>query len=427
MRTLRVRILALVVLFFGLGLAINAVPMAHANAVHPHPFVLSAKLANPNPNPIVGEHFGVSVAISSDGGSILIGAPLATISGLENAGEAFLFDSFGNLLQTFTDPSPVAGEAFGIAVAISGDASSVLVGAPDKPNFPHPGAVFLFSASGNLVQTFTSPSQQHESFGSSVAISTDGSNILIGAPGFLDFAGEAFLFDSLGNLLRTFEDPTAGPESFGTSVSMSADARSVLVGAPFGMVSGTHVGTAFLFSPCAGKQFILCKGTFHLQTFHDPNPQDGEQFGASVSIAPHDNDAIVIGAPFSGSPGCCLEDGAAFLFDSSGNLLQAFQGNTEGGRFGTSVSVSGNGGSILIGDLGHNGSGFASLFDSFGNLRQTFQDADATHSNFGASVAISSVGRSIVVGEPAFDPTGLGVIEGRAFLFEQACPQQFCL
>jgi hypothetical protein len=81
----------------------------------------------------------------------------------------------------------------------------------------------------------------------------------------------------------------------------------------------------------------------------------------------------------------------------------------------------------LIGDLGHNGSGFASLFDSFGNLRQTFQDADATHSNFGASVAISSVGRSIVVGEPAFDPTGLGVIEGRAFLFEQACPQQFCL
>jgi hypothetical protein len=425
MRTLRVRILAFVVLFFGLGFAINAVPMAHAPAVKPHPFVLSAILTNPNANPIVGEHFGYSVAISSNGGSMLIGAPSATVLGLENAGEAFLFDSFGNLLQTFNDPSPVAGEAFGTAVAISADASSILVGAPDKPNFPHPGAVFLFDPSANVIQTFTSPSQQHESFGSSVAISSDGSNILIGAPGFLDFAGEAFRFDSLGNLLHTFEDPSLGPESFGASVSISADATSVLVGAPFGMANLTQAGTAFLFSPCAGKQFILCNGLFHLQSFSDPKPQGGEHFGASVSIAPHDKDAIVIGAPLATSPGCFCVAGTAFLFDSSGNVLQSFQGKTEAGRFGTSVAISGNGGSILIGEPGRHDFGFAYLFDSSGNLKQTFQDP--TPSSFGFSVAISSVGRSIVVGEPDFDLQGLGVLEGRAFLYEQTCPQPFCI
>jgi len=116
----RTWILTVVILFFGFGLVINAVPMARAD------FSLSATLRDPNPT--AGENLGSAVAISFDGGSVLIGAPGASASGLSSAGKAFLFDSSGNLVQTFHDPSPVEGEHFGASVAISGRGSSILVG-----------------------------------------------------------------------------------------------------------------------------------------------------------------------------------------------------------------------------------------------------------------------------------------------------------
>ncbi len=322
MPRLRTRILAAAILVFGFGFLTSSVPTAHAG------FSLSATLTDPEP--AAGENFGNAVAISLDGSSILIGAPKATASGLSNAGEAFLFDSSGNLLQTLQDPSPVEGEHFGSSVAISSQ-GSILVGAPDVPNFPHPGLAFLFDSSGNLVQRFTDPIPQKAHFAVSVAISNNGRNILIGAPGFGDFRGEAFLFDSSGDLIQTFEPGNhAGPIGFGTSVSMSAYTSNVLVGAPsdFGP-SGTMIGSVFLFD----------SGGNLLQNLHDPSPQTGEQFGSSVFISAESR-TIIVGAPFatSGSTG---DAGKAFLFDSNGNLLQTFPGGIQGGRLGTSVSLSG--------------------------------------------------------------------------------------
>ncbi len=141
----RTGILTVVTLFFGFGLVINAVPVARAD------FSLSATLRDPNPT--AGENLGSAVAISLDGDSVLIGAPGATASGLSNAGKAFLFDSSGNLLQTFQDPSPVEREHFGSSVAISGRGTSILVGAPDVPNFPHPG--FAFESNSNIQRPYS--------------------------------------------------------------------------------------------------------------------------------------------------------------------------------------------------------------------------------------------------------------------------------
>ena len=410
----RTGILTVVILFFGFGLVIKSVPLASAD------FSLSATLRDPNPT--AGENFGSSVAISLDGGSILIGAPGATASGVRNAGEALLFDSSGNLVRTFQDPSPVEGEHFGSSVAISGRGSSILVGAPDVPNFPHPGFAFLFDSSGNLIQTFKDPILQKAHFAMSVAISNNGRSILIGAPGFGDFRGEAFLFDSSGNLLQTFEPGShVGPINFGASVSMSAYTRNVLVGAPFDFgPTGTMIGSAFLFD----------SGGNLLQNLHDPSPEAGEQFGSSVFISAESR-TIIVGAPLatSGSTG---DAGKAFLFDSDGDLLQTFRGGIEGGRLGTSVSLSGDGSAVLIGETGRHDFGHAYLFDSFGNLLQTVSGRNFPDS-FGFSVAISGhhtptqmdayqhnhAQNSFVVGAPyANVPDSSGVIgEGLAFLY----------
>jgi len=383
-------------------------------------FSLSATLADPKP--ATGENFGNAVAISLDGGSILIGAPKATASGLRDAGEAFLFDSSGNLVQIFQDPSPVEGEHFGASVAISGRGSSILVGAPDVPNFPHPGLAFLFDSSGNLIQTFKDPILQKAHFAASVAISNNGRNILIGAPGFEDFRGEAFLFDSSGNLLQTFEPGNhAGPIDFGASVSVAAYTSDVLVGAPFDFgPSGTMIGSAFLFD----------SGGNLLQNLHDPSPQAGEQFGSSVFISAESR-TVIVGAPLatSGSTG---DAGKAFLFDSDGNLLHTFPGGIEGGQLGTSVSLSGDGSAVLIGETGRHDFGHAYLFDSLGNLLQTVSGRNFPDS-FGFSVAISGhhistqinayqrnhAHNSFVVGAPyANVPDSSGVIgEGLAFFY----------
>ncbi len=417
MPRLRAQILAAVILILGLGFVVNGVGVAHAD------FTLVATLQHPSASG--GENFGTAVAISLDGSSILIGAPGATVSGVSNAGRAFLLDSSGNLLRTFQDPSPVEGEHFGSSVAVSGQGANILVGAPDAPNFPHPGFAFLFDSSGNLIQTFQDPLLEKAHFAVSVAISSNGRNILVGAPGFQDFRGDAFLFDSSGNLLQTFEPGNeAGPIGFGAFVSISAYTSNVLVGAPFDFgPTGTMIGSAFLFNSQGNM----------LHSLQDPSPEAGEQFGSSVSISA-DSSTIIVGAPaaVSGSTG---DAGKAFLFDSDGNLLQAFLGGIEGGRLGASVSLSGDGSAILVGETGRHEFGHAYLFDSSGNLLQTVSGRNFPDS-FGFSVAISGhhiptqphayqhnrAHNSFLVGAPfANVPDSSGVIgAGLAFLYTTA-------
>ena len=89
-----------------------------------------------DPTPTFGDRFGAAVAISGNnivvvaisGNNVLISASTDEAGGLAVAGRAFLFDAVsGNLLQTFSAPSPGFGDQFGSSAAISGD--NVLIGA----------------------------------------------------------------------------------------------------------------------------------------------------------------------------------------------------------------------------------------------------------------------------------------------------------
>ena len=78
------------------------------------------------PMPLMGDHFGSSVA--GVGMKVLVGAP-AALSGGVDAGTAYLFDGrTGSLLLTFQKPAPTGGEQFGLTVAPAGD--NVLIAAP---------------------------------------------------------------------------------------------------------------------------------------------------------------------------------------------------------------------------------------------------------------------------------------------------------
>ena len=299
-----------------------------------------------DPTPASVDDFGFSVAI--DGNNVLIGARLDDNNG-PDVGQAHLFDATsGNLLRTFNDPTPTTADTFGTSVAIDGN--NVLIGASrDDSTGSNVGQAHLFDATtGNLLQTFNDPTPNGgDRFGASVAI--DGGNVLIGA--MFDSStgptvGQAHLFDATsGNLLRTFNDPTPTiVDQFGISVAI--DGNNVLIGAFRDDSTGSNVGQAHLFDAATGTL---------LQTFNDPTPNSGDRFGVAVAI---DGGNVLIGANGDDSNGADI--GQAHLFDAAtGNLLQTFDDPTPtgGDNFGTSVAI--DGGNVLVG--AHNDSSIGLL------------------------------------------------------------------
>ncbi|MEO1498777.1 MAG: hypothetical protein AAFV43_16650 [Planctomycetota bacterium] len=241
-----------------------------------------------DPTPTSTDLFGGSVAIG--GAYAVIGASGDDTTDLD-VGQAHLFDTAsGNLLRTFdyprADDSSLAGGAFfGRSVAIDGD--NILIGADGPRLGARAGDAFLFDAeTGDLLQTFDDPTgMAGTQFGWSVAIEND--TVLIGAPGDDtngSNVGKAHLFDAAtGNLLRTFDDPTVtSNDQFGWSVAI--DGNHVLVGAFGDDTTGVNVGQAHLFDANTGAL---------LQIFNDPTVTDRDLFGQAVAI---DGANVVIGA-----------------------------------------------------------------------------------------------------------------------------------
>ena len=132
-----------------------------------------------NPTPGVFDIFGSSVAAVGD--DKLAIAAQNDDTGATNAGAAYLFDTNGVWLTTFTNPSPANGDAFGYAIAGVGN-DRVLIGVPnDDAGAQNAGVAYLFNTAGTLLMTFTNPTPAlNEQFGWAVAgLGSD--RVLIGA------------------------------------------------------------------------------------------------------------------------------------------------------------------------------------------------------------------------------------------------------
>lgn len=369
-----------------------------------------------SPTPTSGDNFGFSVA--AVGNDVLIGAPFASPGGITNAGLAYLFDSTGTLLRTFSKPNPaVANERFGFSVAALG--SDVLIGAPfDNTAAANSGAVYLFNGTtGVLRQTLAIPTAPlGAGFGWSVA--GVGNNILVGAPftsagtvtAPITQAGSAYLFNSTnGALLQTFNNPTpAIRDQFGYSVAGLG--TNVLIGAPYKAVAGlTNAGSAYIFNGTTGTL---------LQTLNKPNPSAGDWFGWSVAGV---GTNALVGA--IGDSTGAINAGSAYLFNgATGALLQTFNNPNPGvgDYFGRSVAAVGS--NVLIGshssDLTATNAGAAYLFNgTTGALLQNFANPNGVAgqgNEFGWAVA--AVGQNVVITSHADSiaaPTA-----GAAYLFD---------
>ncbi len=243
------------------------------------------------------------------------------------------------------------------------------------------------------------------------AVAAVGTNVVIGAPATASTTprpGSAYLFNgSSGALLQSFNNPNPTPgDQFGRSVATVG--TNVVIGAPFASPGGiTNTGSAYLFNGTTGGL---------LQTFNNPTGNAGDLFGWSVAGV---GTNVVISAPFA-SPGGITQSGSAYLFNgNTGGVLQTFNNPNPLPYDNFGYSVAGVGTNVLIGAPATNAPilrpGSAYLFNgNTGALLQTFTNPTASPGDqFGFAVA--GVGTNVLIGAP-FDDTG-ATDAGSAYLF----------
>jgi hypothetical protein len=188
-----------------------------------------------------GDRFGISVALSSDATKLIVGASRVN----SNAGAAYYFTRSGNTWtqqQKFlaSDGSGTSDQ-FGAEVTLSGDGSSLIVGAfaEDSNATTNNGAAYFFTRSGNTwtqQQKFlASDSADYENFGEIARLSSDGLTLMIGSNQVSTVRGAIYFFTRSGNTWtqqqKIMASDAANFDYFGTSVALSSDATKLAIGA----------------------------------------------------------------------------------------------------------------------------------------------------------------------------------------------------
>ena len=190
-----------------------------------------------NPNPQVRDAFGTALAVS--GNRVLIGAPA---SGEARPGLAYMVDgTSGQLTRTFQSPTPDDFDQFGQSIAVNG--SHVLIGAPgDDTSGPDTGTVYVFDAdTGALVDTIVNPTPSVGLFGQQ--ITARDSSVLIRA---LAGSGVVHLFVGTGSVALVIDEDSIDngtPPNYLVGVDINDDIADIGLRDPLPAFSGNNVGT----------------------------------------------------------------------------------------------------------------------------------------------------------------------------------------
>ncbi len=243
---------------------------------------------------------GFSVSLSTNGDVVAIGAYLNDGSGV-NAGHVRVYNFNGTAwVQLGNDiDGEVANDQSGRSVSISGDGTTVAIGALNSNGGgvgAAAGSVRVYKINGTLwdkVGGDIDGEAAGDANGSSVALSNDGTTLAIGAqnndagviPGPITapatvpdnndllnrgrvriFKNVLGVWTKLGNNI----DGQMGQDQNGYSISLSADGKSLAIGAIGGDASGLNSGTVRVFDL---TNAVLSSDSFVLANFSAyPNP-----------------------------------------------------------------------------------------------------------------------------------------------------------
>jgi hypothetical protein len=307
---------------------------------------------------------------------------------------------------------------FGAAVALSTDGTVMVVGSPYRAENTGAAYVWVRGASGWVQQAELVPTDPstHEGrvFGAKIAVSTDGGTTAVASTGDGFTSGAVFIFVRSGGEWVQ-QGPKLLPTSglgcwrFGSALKLSADGGTLAVGATD---DTTHTGAAYVFTRSAGGWALEAKLT--------PSSPASQSFGSSVALSA-DGDTLLVGAPREN-----WDIGAAYAFTRAGAVWTQ-QGPPltrtpdsgepeESVLFGT-VALSADGATAVIGASrvgGNDGAAYVftrsnGLWNQGATLRPTRGEG-----RFGSPVAISPDGSVIACGAYADD-----MFHGAVYLFKR--------
>jgi hypothetical protein len=249
----------------------------------------------------------------------------------------------------------------------------------------------------------------------SVAVSKDGNTAIVGSSIDNAGVGAAWVFIRTNGVwsqqsLKLIGTGATGNSNQGNSVAISADGNTALVG---GKQDNGGVGAVWVWTRTAGvwtQQGTKLVGQFA-----------STWFGFSVALSADGNTAAISGVLSSE-----LSGGGAWIFTRNNLGIWAPQGpklfgnDNVGAFYGSSVALSADGNTLVLGNEGANSSqGGAWVFNRIGvNWTQEglkiIGSSISSNARFGKSVAISADGNTIMVGAPD------DASQGAAWVFTRA-------
>ncbi len=285
------------------------------------------------------EYFGGAVALSGNGNTLVVGATGERTGGMD-AGAAYVFTRSAGTWsqQSFLKPSTaLSGAHFGAAVTVNGDGSTLAVGAPDEYNGSDVGGsvyVFALGAStwSQLAALKASNTAAFDAFGSAVALSGDGSRLAVGAreeksaatgvngnqaDRSASSAGAAYVFthgaSAWSQQAYLKASNTAPNDAFGGALTFSTDGNTLLVGATGESSAATGVGgnQADKTASNAGAAYVFTSNNsaWSQQNYVKASKVSAnDAFGFSIALS-GDGNTLAVGAPGESS-----NAGAVYLY-----------------------------------------------------------------------------------------------------------------
>ncbi len=385
-----------------------------------------------------GDEFGYSVALSSDGNTLAVGAIKESsnatgVNGndsnddLSDSGAVYVFTRSSTASGTWIQEAYIkasntgGGDAFGYSVALSNDGNTLAVGAisedsnatginGDESNNDSvgSGAVYVFTRSGSstwMQQAYIKASNTDifDFFGYSVALSSNGNTLAVGA---------------------IYEDSNAAGVNSTESNNNSSSSGAVYVFTRSSSGSSTWQQQAYIKASNTDSSDIF---GFNITLSSDGN---------TLAVGAYLEDSNATGINGDGSDNSSSNSGAVYVFTRSSSdtwTQEAYIKASNTGsddRFGQSIALSADGNTLAVGANGENsnatgingdesnddssGSGAVYVFTRSSSgiwTQEAYIKASNTGDNdrFGQSIALSADGNTLAVGAIDENSNAIGI------------------
>jgi len=362
------------------------------------------------------ERFGRAVSLSEDGNTLAVGAYRdgevynTTFGWLDERGAVRIYEKQADawVLQTEIDGIE-PGENFGRSISLSSDGNTLVVGAPNAGNgtttewsisTTETGVVRVYSKIDNTwTQTGSDIVGENtgEYFGFSVDISDDGNTISAGAYRYSNNTGATRVYTNIEGTWTEVADINGSDEGddAGYAVSLSHDGTTLAVGS---YAHDSDKGTTRVYRDNSGTWSQIGSDIDGENT--------GDKAGFSVSLS-EDGNALAIGAPANTS-----DDGTAYVYEYASGVwgvnAQLNGATGEGNEFGTQVSLNKEGSRVAVSATAFDWSnGVVKVYENQSNTWTQIGDDILSGAStfdfvfFGRGLALSGDGNTIAIGADA--------------------------